>query len=145
MNIEKYETISDDYKIVFAFESKGRHGVVKKIVSYQQTAENEYNLAFGDINKNGNIDDKVITNNGDAVKVLATVVGTIFTFTKKYPDASIHIAGSTTERTKLYHRMIERYLPEIDGVFFVLGYNEVHGWISFKKNTKFLEFLLIRK
>ena len=43
-----------------------------------------YNLAFGDFNEETTeIDDNIITNNGDGIKVLATVVSTLYAFTGK--------------------------------------------------------------
>jgi hypothetical protein len=44
-------------------------------------------LAFGDKDiEAGDIDDKVISNNGDSEKVLATVVATVYAFIDKYPN-----------------------------------------------------------
>jgi hypothetical protein len=62
-----------------------------------------YNLAFGDKDHStGEIDDKVISNNGDSEKVLATVVATVYAFTDKYPETWIYATGSTKARTRLY-------------------------------------------
>ena len=43
-----------------------------------------YNIAFGDKdNTTGNIDDTIISNNGDSEKVLATVAATVYAFIDK--------------------------------------------------------------
>lgn len=45
-------------------------------------------LHFGDKDGiTGQIDDKVISNNGDSEVVLATVVSALYAFTDKHPDA----------------------------------------------------------
>ena len=81
----------------FEFTSEGEKGLINKIVRFQPTnLKGLYNLAFGDKDKlTGVIDDKVISNNGDSEKVLATVVATVYAFTDRYPDALIYVTGST--------------------------------------------------
>ena len=60
-------------------------------------------MAFGDLNiTTREINDEVITNNGDALKILATVVSTVYAFIGKFPDAFIYATGSSEARTKLY-------------------------------------------
>ena len=75
MIYDRYTLEFDASYKVFEFDSIGSKGVVKKIVQYSETnIENYYYLGFGDKNPNTNdIDDFVITNNGDSQKVLATV------------------------------------------------------------------------
>lgn len=59
-----------------------------------------YNLAFGDKNlETGDINDKVISNNGDSEQVLATVVSAVFAFTDTYKDTWVYATGSTKSRT----------------------------------------------
>ena len=71
----------------YEFISEGPKGLIQKMVQFKQTnLKNVYNLAFGDKNhETGEIDDLVISNNGDSEKVLSTVVATIYAFTDKYP------------------------------------------------------------
>ncbi len=84
--------------------------------------ENIYNLGFGDYDKLGNrIDDKIVTNNGDSQKVLATVVSTVYSFTGKYPESWFFATGSTEVRTRLYRMGITNNLAEIQADFFVYG------------------------
>ncbi len=46
------------------------------------------NLGFGDKDlQTGEVDDTVISDNGDSQKVLATVAATVYAFTDKYPEA----------------------------------------------------------
>lgn len=44
-----------------------------------------YNLAFGDIDIDGGIDDYNVTDNGDRNKILATVANAVDEFTRRYP------------------------------------------------------------
>jgi hypothetical protein len=67
------------------------------------------------------IDDKITSNNGDAKKVLATVVLTLYAFTGKYPDLFVFATGSTDSRTRLYRMGILNYLEELKKDFLVYG------------------------
>ncbi len=91
MRYSRYEYVTEDELHYFEFRSIGRKGTIKKVVEYSEMSVKSYfNLAFGDYNDDRNeIDDEVITNNGDAQKVLATVVSTLYAFTSKYPDAKV--------------------------------------------------------
>lgn len=102
MNHDKYQLEADRKLLIFEFTSIGPKGRVKKIVQYSETNLKEFfNLGFGDKDdKTGEINDAVITNNGDSQKVLATVASTVYAFTDKYPNAWIYIQGSTEVRTR---------------------------------------------
>jgi hypothetical protein len=55
-----------------------------------------YNLAFGDKNnETGDIDDAVVSNNGDSGQVLATVVSAVYAFTAVENDVWVYATGST--------------------------------------------------
>jgi len=104
MKLPKYPLASSDSLMTFEFVSEGQKGFIHKLVRYQPTnLKDIYNLAFGDKDHTtGNIDDTVISNNGDGEKVLATVVATLYAFTDKYPNVWIYATGSTKSRTRLY-------------------------------------------
>ena len=91
MNYPKYLYKSEGLLKVYLFTSEGFKGNIQKMVQYTDTGtENVYNLGFGDYNEvSGTIDDLSVTNNGDSLKVLATVVSTVYAFTEKYPEAWI--------------------------------------------------------
>ncbi|GLU56938.1 DUF6934 family protein [Dyadobacter frigoris] len=76
MKLPKYPLASSDKMMTFQFVSDGNKGLIHKLVKYQPTnLKGLYNLAFGDKDlETGEIDDKVISNNGDSEKILATVV-----------------------------------------------------------------------
>ena len=104
-----------------------------------------YNLAFGDKDlETGDIDDKVISNNGDSEKVLSTVVATIYAFTDKYPQTWIYATGSSKARTRLYRMGISKFLEEVKIDFEILGeFND--EWEDFKPGTEYEGFLVRRK
>ena len=76
MKLDKYELKSGEELEVFEFVSVGPKGRIIKIIQYSPTNYKDlYNLGFGDKNAETNeIEDEVISNNGDGEKVLATVV-----------------------------------------------------------------------
>jgi len=89
MKFPRYPLASSDKFQTFEFISEGKRGLIYKLVRFQKTnLKDVYNLAFGDKNHlTGDIDDTIISNNGDSEKVLTTVAATIYAFTDKYPEA----------------------------------------------------------
>lgn len=146
MRLPKYPLVSGDKLQTFEFVSEGRKGLIHKLVQYKQTnLKNIFNLAFGDKDHTtGDIDDTIISNNGDSEKVLATVVATIYAFTDKYPDAWIYATGSTKARTRLYRMGITKYLSEVTMDFEILGERN-DDWETFRKNIEYEGFLIRRK
>ena len=123
MLLDRYEYSSERLALFYEFISEGPKGRIRKIVEYTPTTiENVYNLAFGDYDDTiGGINDKIITNNGDSQKILATVASTVYAFTGKYPEAGIYATGSTAARTRLYRMGLTNNLTEISKDFFVFG------------------------
>jgi len=132
---------------LFEFTSEGPKGKIKKIVEYSETGtENVYNLGFGDYDEvTSGINDLSVTNNGDSLKVLATVASTVYAFTEKHPNAWIFATGSTIVRTRLYRMGITNNLAEIAEDFIVLGYNSKGEWEEFVIGEDYEAFLLTKK
>ena len=130
----------------FEFISEGTKGRIPKLVLFTQTNLRDfYILSFGDKDKfTGDIDDKVISNNGDSEKVLATVIATIYAFTDKYQDAYIYATGSTKARTRLYRMGISKYLSEGKRDFEIYGELK-DGWDDFKKGIDYNGFFSFNK
>jgi len=101
MILDRYELKAGRNLTTFEFLSQGPKGQITKFIQFQQTnLPNLYNLAFGDINPvTGQLDDKVITDNEDSEKVLATVVAAVYAFTEQYQNAWVYATGSTATRT----------------------------------------------
>lgn len=146
MHYDQYEITPGDTAMVYEFVSQGPKGDVKKVVIYSPTnVPNFFNLGFGDKNElTGQLDDKVVTNNGDSIKVMATVASTLLSFTEEFPGAMIFAAGSTKSRTRLYRMGISNNLETIRPDFQVYGFVN-DGWEEFVPNTEYGAFLVIRK
>ncbi len=146
MGNERYELDISSDMMAFEFTSVRPKGKIPKLVIYSKTGiKGLYNLGFGDKDINtGKIDDLVITDNKDSVKVLATVASTIYAFMTKYPNAAVAATGSTKARTRLYQMGISNNLEEICKDFNVFGRID-RFWYPFEKNITFNAFLVISK
>ena len=123
MNLETYA-----YSIVgfkrYKFISIGKKQIVKLVQFKPTTEKNIVNLGFGDQLPNGNIDDKSISDNGDILKVFATVIRIAYDFSTRFPSLKIIFTGSTPERTNLYNRILRMYYTEFSKDFFITAFIE---------------------
>ena len=147
MKHPKYNYRSENTLHIYEFNSEGPKGLVKKMVIYTETTtENVYNVGFGDYDESTNgINDLSVTNNGDSLKVLATVASTVYAFTEKYPTAWILATGSTTVRTRLYRMGITNNLAEITEDFVVYGFTDKGNWEEFEIGEDYEAFLITKK
>jgi hypothetical protein len=131
---------------IYRFKSVGPKGVVHKVVRYNESEiDNLFNLGFGDVDPlTGIEDDLVATNNGDSKKVLKTVVSTLYTFTKHYPDSIVMASGSNSARTRLYRIGISANLDAIEEDFTIWGYYQ-GDWMPFNIGIPYDAFLVKRK
>lgn len=133
----------------YVFTSKGKKHI-EKIVEFTPTSvAGLYNLGFGDLLQDGSVDDSVNSNNGDIVKVLATVVHILKEFTRLHPYAKIVFTGSTPERLILYRRILRTYYIEFSEEFIMTGfilekghYKEVP--FESQSETEYLAFFIRR-
>jgi hypothetical protein len=146
MQLPRYELKAEKSLMVFEFLSEGRQGKIPKLIKYSETnLKDLYNLAFGDKNtQTGEIDDTVISNNGDSEKILATVVATVYAFTDRYPGCLIYATGSTQARTRFYRMGITKYIIEIQKDYEIFGLHD-NVWQPFEKNVSYEAFLAKRK
>jgi hypothetical protein len=146
MRDEIYQLESTPSLMSYEFVSEGPKGHITKVVKYTETeVKDVYNLGFGDkIGDSDDIDDKVVSDNKDSLRILATVAETVYRFTDMYPDAYIYATGSTSTRTRLYCIGISNYLEEIEKGFKVFGV--INGLIEkFARNRNYEAFLIKRK
>jgi len=146
MKYEVYEGIrvTDDFEM-FDFGSIGSKGIILKRVLFTETElKNVYNLTFGDVDENGEIDDYAVSNNGDRNKVLATIAHIVQIYTKRYPDRWILFEGSTTNRTRLYRIAVGSHLEELSTKFDIYAYVD-ERIVPFAKDIKINAFLIKRK
>ena len=113
----------------YEFISEGPKGQIPKCIQFTLVnRQGVYNLAFGDKDhETGEIDDKVVSNNADSEKVLATVVSAVFAFLDKYPNAWMFVSGSTAARTRLYQIGIAKYYEEISSGLEITGRLKMSG------------------
>ena len=128
------------------FLSQGPKGKIQKLIQFTLVNQhNLYNLAFGDRNpETGEIDDMVITDNGDSEKVLATVVAAIYAFCDKFPHVWIYATGSTEARTRLYRIGINKYFDIVQEDFDIFGLTQSE-WERFIKGGDYQAFVIQRK
>ncbi len=134
--------ISEQFE-TYDFISSGIKGNVEKRVKFQLVETNDiYNLAFGDIDENNEIDDYSITDNKDMPKVLATIAFIARVFLEKYPQRTIIFRGSTAERTRLYRMAIGNNLDELITLFDIFGVQENGVADLFIRNKDYYAFLV---
>jgi hypothetical protein len=148
MKYEIYGNLIVDKELrVFEFVSAGKLGSIIKRIAFVPTAfENVYNLAFGDVNDRGQLDDYAVSDNGDRNKILATIAKVVELYTDKYPERWIYFRGSTNCRTRLYRMAVGLNLDELSRQFEI--YAEVDNndeFIPFQKNMNISAFLIKRK
>lgn len=145
MKYEIYDhiKITDDFSI-FDFLSVGKKGQILKRIEFTPTdIPGIINLAFGDINEDGEIDDYSISDNGDRNKVLATVAFAVEIYLNKYPEKWIYFKGSTEERTRIYRMAVGLNLEELSLKFDIYA-EQSDGIIEFRRNID-AQGILVRK
>ena len=133
---------ADEYS--YAFFSVGKNGIILKIVAFEQIEGNRYNLGFGDYDfLTEEVNDKIVSDNGDSEKVLATVVGILNDFLLKHADYEVFVIGSTESRTRLYQIAINIYYEEFTQFYQIFG--KIGDNVeSFQKNKVYESFLIRR-
>ncbi len=146
MKLPRYELKAEKSLMVFEFISEGPKGQIPKLIKFSETTlKGFYNLAFGDKNlETGEIDDTVVSNNGDSEQVLATVVSAVYSFTEQENEAWVYATGSTKSRTRLYRMGITKHFDEVKQDFSVFGLLDGE-WEDFTKEIDFTAFLVRRK
>jgi hypothetical protein len=117
---ETYRYVQVPDELVYVFRSEGINGVIKKIVIFTPIGKNKWNLGFGDW-QNNDIDDKVMTNNHDVVKVIGTVAKITYAFFEKYPDAFLIIKPVDEKRKKLYNIVFQRHYQTLISEFKIVA------------------------
>jgi len=127
--------ISKDFSVI-DFISEGKKGSIPKRIEFTPTElKHVYNLAFGDVNENGELDDSITSDNGDRNRILATVASVVQAYTIKYPERWIAFSGSTKERTRLYRMAMGLNFEELSAKFDIYVYGQ-NGIVPFSKNME---------
>ncbi|MEO5562683.1 MAG: hypothetical protein ABIR18_04590 [Chitinophagaceae bacterium] len=145
MNLDKYIHFANASFLDFEFDSEGPKGKIRKVARFVEMGPNLYNFGFGDLdNTTGVLNDIIVSNNGDASKILATVVDIINDFTKRFPGAIIFVEGVTHSRTRWYQMSINKNLDEIENNFEIFGYRK-EQWEYFQKGQNYEAFFARRR
>lgn len=117
---DSYPLIPSKLKNAFFFKSVGVKGTILKVIIFEHLKNRRYNLAFGDV-VNNQLDDEVISNNQDFVKVISTVAIAIYEFLERNPKAIIEIDPIDSKRALFYNRIFQRRYIEIILILDVFG------------------------
>ncbi len=140
----KERSVKDDLSVTSFYSHGSKGAILKRVVFSETELDNVYNLAFGSVDENNEIDDSTISNNGDRDKVLATIVSIIKEYTEKYPERWIIFRGNTRARNRLYRMAVGLNLEELSENFLIYGYSN-GAIIPFAKNMNTPTFLIKRK
>ncbi|AYQ35289.1 DUF6934 family protein [Runella sp. SP2] len=142
-----YQLQSSSDNLQFVFESISQERIIRKAVAYILSDDNPdlYQLIFGDLKENGDIDILSASNNNDMKQVLTTVVDTLSTFFEHYPMATVAFTGSTSSRTRLYRAAITQFLKETNLYYDVVGITENGILESFNSKGNYVGYLITQK
>ncbi len=146
MRLDEYPLDASEDPFTYEFTSDGSKGSIRKVIQFSRMGGSEiYNLGFGDLNsETGDLDDLIVTDNGDSEKVLATVVSAVYSFLNNFPYVWIYITGSTPARTRLYRMGINKYFEIAENDFFLQGETQTN-WEPYVKGKDYLAFAIRRK
>ncbi len=117
---ESYNYLAIGNKTMYYFESEGKLGTIPKAIIFTLSENNLWNLAFGDWHE-GDIDDVIISNNYDIVKIIGTIAKVVYDFSAKYPTRHIYIQPVDEKRKKLYNHVFRRNYEDINTIFQIIG------------------------
>ncbi|MFZ7157986.1 DUF6934 family protein [Avibacterium gallinarum] len=153
MQIRPYVLSSDSARLRYQFVSQGKNGEQQtKIIEFCRLDNAVFpedtplfNLGFGDTIDGVEIDDKVVTNNGDMEVILRTVAYAAELFFLEYPSALILFEGSSKARTRLYRMMLNKYYSEISERFIISGISEGSIHLFLPNTKKKFEAFLVKQ
>lgn len=148
MKLERYQYLRSSNHRDYKFYSEGPKGYISKIVTFTIIPGTDlpvYNLAFGDLSVDtGELNDTVVSNNGDSNIVLATVANIVLDFCDHHGNVYIYARGSTSSRTRLYQMGIAGLWEEISTGFEVYGLED-NVWQDFIPYSVNYEAFLIKR
>ena len=144
MDLPSYPIVVSEDGMQFEFISIGKRGLILKRVIFTDIAGKQiYNVAFGDVIPNSNtIDDLVVTDNGDTIILLNTLMQILQLFVEENQEARILISGSTSSRNRFYRMLVSKHEIQIKLTHQIFMYFN-NKWIIFQKNHALEAVLLI--
>jgi hypothetical protein len=82
-----------------------------------------FNLAFGPVNIENQIDDQAKLRHQDYSKVFSTIVFEGLSFLTKNPNKFLGIDGSSTAKAYMYYRVIQKNFDYLNAYFDIYGVN----------------------
>lgn len=121
MKKESY-TLFANSENTYNFVSVGAKGEILKGVYFEEIDTNLYNLVLLDYDPIAKTwSDESVSDNGDIVTVMATIVQIIWLFLNKNNESVVFFKGNTISRQKLYNRIIRNYFVELSEKFVIWG------------------------
>jgi hypothetical protein len=120
MFTESYNYVTLPKKPLYLFLSEGQQGKILKGIVFTPIGKNLWNLAFGDVIDN-DINDSVISNNHDFIKLFGTIAKVTYAFSEQFPSRQIYIEPVDEKRKKLYNHIFRRHYEDIALVFHIKG------------------------
>lgn len=136
----RIETSEDGFQ--FDFESVSESKTIKKSVRFYPLEADStiYELVFGDVSVDGSIDVKTMSNNQDMVKVISTVISTMYYFFELNSEKSVAFMGSSPSRNRLYRVIISKLIDKNPNSFDIFGWNYAGTIETFTKNKDYFAF-----
>lgn len=125
----RYEPTLQDNDFRFStFESVLSDGMTVQLGIKISTEEHPYmrdvyNLAFGPLNKNLQLDDRAKLTHQDHSKVFSTIVFAGLSFLTEHKGKYLGIDGSNTARAYMYYRCIQNNFEYLNSFFIIYGVN----------------------
>jgi len=124
-NVYDFEDISPDLKLssfITRLENGDELPLKVKISNYaHELLPSVYNLAFGPLNKQGRIDDRVALAHEDYSMVFSTILFSAFAYLEQNRDHYLGIDGSDNTRAYFYFRAMIRNFDYLDRYFNMYG------------------------
>jgi hypothetical protein len=122
MITESYHYLALGSNLYYYFQSEGKQGKIGKVVTFSRLQNKFWNLGFGDL-QGKDINDSVVSNNHDIVKLIGTVAQIAYDFSDKYPKRGIEITPVDEKRKNLYNHVFRRHYEVINAKFHIIGLN----------------------
>lgn len=149
MNEPAYPFIASADALDYSFESVSDQKTIRKSILFTVFDNNAllYNLALGDLQEDGLLDDSAISDNRDMNRVIATVVKAMMIFFDTYPEKLVYFQGSDKQgiRTRLYRILLAREIEEVKNLFIVYGRRSDNGIENFISGQTYIGFIFQRK
>jgi hypothetical protein len=110
---------TQEFAYQYRFVSVGNERIEKIIIFSSTPKDNVFNFGFGDLTVDGTVDYFSNSNNGDMVRIFATIIKILENFTLKHPFSQVIFSGSTPRRTLLYRRILGTYYNSFSNEFII--------------------------